>query len=81
MLVWYTTELMPSVPLMLHCGRALGWFLLAGRGRAEMDAQQWQQDAQEKQQRVMELEQEFSKAQEQLQQQISAAKVQASHAQ
>eukprot|EP00775_Hariotina_reticulata_P007822 gene7822-8019_t len=55
--------------------KALGWFLLAGRGRAEMDAQQWEQDAQEKQQRITELEQEFCKAQEQLQQQIAAAKV------
>jgi len=57
------------------CCRALGWFLLTGKGRSDMDAKQWEQDALEKQQRISELEQEFSNAQNVLQQQIVAAKV------
>lgn len=59
----------------LHRFRALGWYLLSSKGKAEMDATQWEQDATEKQQKIAELEQEFNKAQEDLQQQISSAKV------
>lgn len=58
--------------------RALGWFLLSGKGKAEMDATQWEQDATEKQQKIAELEQEFSSAQDALQQQISSMKVSSS---
>lgn len=55
--------------------RALGWYLLSSKGKAEMDASQWEQDAAEKQQKIAELDQEFSKAQAALQQQISSMKV------
>jgi hypothetical protein len=55
--------------------RALGWHLLSCKGKAEMDAQQWEQDATEKQQKVAELEQEVQKVQQELEQQLSSFKV------
>lgn len=55
--------------------RALGWHLLSCKGKAEMDAQQWEQDATEKQQKVAELEQEVQKVQQELEQRISSFQV------
>jgi Tfp pilus assembly protein FimV len=55
----------------LRAVRALGWHLLQGKGKADMDAKQWEQDAAEKQQRIAELEAELGKLQQELQQQIS----------
>ncbi|WIA31039.1 hypothetical protein OEZ86_001075 [Tetradesmus obliquus] len=52
--------------------KALGWHLLQGKGKADMDAKQWEQDAAEKQQRIAELEAELSKLQQELQQQINS---------
>lgn len=61
---------------MLRCAcRALGWHLLSCKGKAEMDAQQWEQDATEKQQKVAQLEQEVQKVQQELEQQLSSFKV------
>ena len=57
--------------------RALGWHLLSCKGKAEMDAQQWEQDATQKQQRVAELEEEVQKVQQELQQRISSFQVRA----
>eukprot|EP00879_Flechtneria_rotunda_P018762 GHRR01019695.1.p1 GENE.GHRR01019695.1~~GHRR01019695.1.p1 ORF type:complete len:459 (+),score=206.60 GHRR01019695.1:248-1624(+) len=51
--------------------KALGWHLLSSKGRAEMDAAQWEADATEKQQKIAELEQAFSDAQAKLQQQMN----------
>lgn len=61
--------------LSLHACRALGWHLLQGKGKADMDAKQWEQDAAEKQQRIAELEAELSKLQQELQQQINSHEV------
>lgn len=55
--------------------RALGWHLLSCKGKAEMDAQQWEQDATEKQQKVAELEQEVQKVQQELEQRMSTFQV------
>jgi hypothetical protein len=55
--------------------RALGWHLLSCKGKAEMDAQQWEHDATEKQQKVAELEQEVQKVQQELDQRISSFQV------
>uniref|UniRef100_A0A383VYM2 Kinesin-like protein n=1 Tax=Tetradesmus obliquus TaxID=3088 RepID=A0A383VYM2_TETOB len=52
--------------------KALGWHVLQGKGKADMDAKQWEQDAAEKQQRIAELEAELSKLQQELQQQINS---------
>jgi hypothetical protein len=55
--------------------RALGWHLLSCKGRAEMDAQQWEQDATEKQQKVAELEQDVQKVQQELEERVNSFKV------
>lgn len=55
--------------------RALGWHLLSCKGRAEMDAQQWEQDATEKQQKVAELEQDMQKVQQELEERVNSFKV------
>jgi hypothetical protein len=57
------------VCVCLRRRRALGWHLLAGKGKAEMDAQQWEADASERTGRISALEGELSS----LQSQISAA--------
>jgi septal ring factor EnvC (AmiA/AmiB activator) len=61
--------------ILLRCCRALGWHLLQGMAKADMDAKQWEQDAAEKQQHIAELEAELIKLQQELQQQISSHEV------